>query len=144
MSETVPPAFVKGLFHQLVKAVGGVEAAGAYLGVSHQRVSQLQTTTCADMPTIMQVIALEAACGNPIVTGALSRRLTGGPGPEVGHAMVGSVGAAAEALRVVHDAERDGKWTAEEVAKGREVARRNLESAQAAHDAMMARQAGAA
>lgn len=48
MSDPVLPAYVKGLFHQLVKAVGGVEAAGAFLGVSHQRISQLQTTTCAD------------------------------------------------------------------------------------------------
>lgn len=144
MSDPVLPAYVKGLFHQLVKAVGGVEAAGAFLGVSHQRISQLQTTTCADMPTVMQIVALESACGLPVVTGALCRRLTGGPGPEVRDAMVGAVGSASEALRVVHDAERDGKWTAEEVARAREVLRRNLEQAQAAYDAGMARTAGAA
>lgn len=144
MSEPVLPAYVKGLFFQLVKAAGGVEAAGAFLGVSHQRISQLQTTTCADMPTVMQIVALESACGLPVVTGALARRLTGGPGPEVRDAMVGAVGSASEALRVVHDAERDGRWTAAEVTKAREVLRRNLEQAQAAYDAGMARTAGAA
>lgn len=70
-------AEIKGLFYQLVKAVGGVEAAGAYLGISHQRVSQLQNPTCADMPTIMHVVTLEAAIKQPIVTGALARAAVG-------------------------------------------------------------------
>lgn len=144
MSEPISPAFVKGLFFQLVKAAGGVEAAGAFLGVSHQRISQLQTLSCADMPTVMQIVALEQACGLPVVTGALCRRLSDGPGPEVRDALVGAVGSASEALRVVHDAERDGRWTARELADAREVTRRNLEKAQAAHDAAMTRQAGAA
>ena len=70
------PARVKTLVFQLVKAAGGVEAAGAVLGVSHQRVSQLQSLNHADMPTLMQVIALEAFVGQPILTGALAASLT--------------------------------------------------------------------
>lgn len=75
---SVSPAEIKGLFYHLVKAVGGVEAAGAFLGISHQRVSQLQTVTCADMPTIMHVATLEAVAHQAIVTGALARAATGG------------------------------------------------------------------
>lgn len=70
-------AQIKGLFYHLVKAVGGVEAAGAFLGVSHQRVSQLQSVQSDNMPTLRQVATLEAVVGQPIVTGALARFATG-------------------------------------------------------------------
>ena len=70
------PARVKSLVFQLVKAAGGVEASGAVLGVSHQRVSQLQSLNHADMPTLMQVITLEAFVGHPILTAALAADLT--------------------------------------------------------------------
>jgi hypothetical protein len=70
------PARVKSLVFQLVKAAGGVEAAGAVLGVSHQRVSQLQSLNHADMPTLMQVVALEAFVGHPILTAALAASIT--------------------------------------------------------------------
>lgn len=70
------PARVKSLVFQLVKAAGGVEASGAVLGVSHQRVSQLQSLNHADMPTLMQVITLEAFVGQPIITASLAASLT--------------------------------------------------------------------
>jgi hypothetical protein len=70
------PARVKSLVFQLVKAAGGVEASGAVLGVSHQRVSQLQSLNHADMPTLMQVITLEAFVGHPILTAALAASIT--------------------------------------------------------------------
>jgi hypothetical protein len=70
------PARVKSLVFQLVKAAGGVEAAGAVLGVSHQRVSQLQSLNHADMPTLMQVITLEAFVGHPVLTAALAASIT--------------------------------------------------------------------
>lgn len=66
------PAQVKGLFFHLVKSVGGVEAAATYLGISHQRVSQFQSLNCADMPSLMQVVTLEAV-SQPIVTSALAK-----------------------------------------------------------------------
>lgn len=83
------PSEIKGLFYHLVRAVGGIEAAGAYLGISHQRVSQLQTVTCADMPTVMHIVTLEGVVGQPIVTSALARAAEGGsltsdPGKEIG------------------------------------------------------------
>ena len=67
------PGRVKTLVFQLVKAAGGTEAAGAVLGVSHQRVTQLQSLNHADMPSLMQVIALEMFVGQPVVTGALAK-----------------------------------------------------------------------
>lgn len=73
----VSPGLVKGLFAQLVKTIGGNEAAGAFLGVCHQRVSQLKRIDCPDMPTIMQVVCLEAACGRAIVTDALAEMVGG-------------------------------------------------------------------
>jgi hypothetical protein len=77
MSE-VTPGLIKGLFFHLVKAAGGIQAAGAVLNISHQRVSQLQNVASADLPTLMQVATLEAFVGQPIVTSALADVVTGG------------------------------------------------------------------
>lgn len=72
------PEHIKGLFFQLVAAVGGSPAAGAYLGVSEQRVRQLYNIEKADdLPTLMQVVTLEAAVGRPIVTEALAAHARG-------------------------------------------------------------------
>lgn len=72
MTETAPQ-YVKALFLALVKAAGGVEAAGVALDVSHQRISQLTSLNSADMPTLMQVVRLEAFAGHPVVTSALAK-----------------------------------------------------------------------
>jgi hypothetical protein len=75
---TSTPAFVKALFRTFVlKDVGGVEAAGALLGVSHQRVSALISLQSADMPTVMQVVTLEQAVGRSVVFGALAEAVEG-------------------------------------------------------------------
>lgn len=73
----IEAARVKALVFALVKAAGGGEAAAAVLGVSHQRVSQLTSMVNADMPTLMQVVALEGFVGQPIVTSALSKLCAG-------------------------------------------------------------------
>jgi hypothetical protein len=78
MSE-VSPAYIKGLFFHLVKEVGSCDAAAAFLGISQQRVSQLQNIQIADMPTIMQVVTLERVVGQAIVTGPLAKSATGQP-----------------------------------------------------------------
>jgi hypothetical protein len=70
---------IKGLFYHLVRRVGGVEAAGAFLGVSHQRVSTLQNVNQPDMPTLLQVAILERAIGQSVVFAALARYATGAP-----------------------------------------------------------------
>jgi predicted transcriptional regulator len=119
----VTRAEIKGLFAQLVSVVGGIEAAGAFLGVSHQRVSQLQNPTCADMPTVVQIVTLEEVIGQPIVTSALARAAIGGsithdPDKEIGDVVIAQAnvmslrraGAAAKevkaaALRLVKEAE---------------------------------------
>jgi len=101
---------IKGLFFHLVKAVGGVEAAGAYLGISHQRVSRLQLLkdreglSVEDMPTVLQIATLEAVVGQPIVTGALARAAQGhgvftDPVKEAGDVVV----AASHAFQLVRD-----------------------------------------
>lgn len=77
MSPDVTPGQIKGLFYHLVKEVGGIEAAGAYLGVSHQRVSQLQNIQHVDMPNLMQVVTLERVVGQAIVTGVLAASAVG-------------------------------------------------------------------
>lgn len=64
---------IKGHFAQLVRIAGGTEAAGACLGVSHQRVSQLQSRSCADMPKLEQIHALEAFVGQSVVFSALAQ-----------------------------------------------------------------------
>lgn len=91
----VTEAEVKGLFYHLVKAVGGVEAAGAFLKISHQRVSQLQSPNNADMPTVMQIATLEHVVGQGIVTGAMARAAEGGavnanPEKEIGDVVMAS------------------------------------------------------
>lgn len=78
MTREVSRAEVKALFAALVSRCGGIEAAGARLGISHQRVSQLQHPTNADMPTIMHVVALESFCAEPVVSGALAQAIDGG------------------------------------------------------------------
>lgn len=63
---------VKRLFFMLIREVGGVQPAAAYLGVSHQRISQLQNLGNKELPSIMQIVTLEEAVGKPIVTGGLA------------------------------------------------------------------------
>lgn len=69
--------YVKALFLSLVKLAGGVDASAVALGVSHQRISQLTSLQSADMPTLMQVVALEAFANQPIVTAALAKLVRG-------------------------------------------------------------------
>lgn len=96
------PAYIKGLFYQLVAKVGGVEAAGAYLGVSHQRVSQLQNMSCPDMPTLMHVTTLERVVGQPIVTGALARLVGGQAGEAEVETEIGDVTIATAEVLTLH------------------------------------------
>jgi len=77
MTET-SQQYIKALFRTFVlKDVGGVDAAGALMGVSHQRVSQLISLNTADMPTIMQLVALEHAVGRAVITSALAEVVEG-------------------------------------------------------------------
>jgi hypothetical protein len=108
MSRALTFGEFKALVRQLVKAVGGVEAAAAELGVSHQRISQLQSVNHDDQMTFLQVQALEAVAGRAIVTGAAARAIEGEGFNCVNAAAVEVVATSAAALRLVHDMDADG------------------------------------
>ncbi|MBX9707903.1 MAG: hypothetical protein K2X61_08235 [Caulobacteraceae bacterium] len=115
MSRALTDGEVKALFRQLVKACGGVEACGVELGVSHQRISLLQSPNAPDMPTFRQIMTLQAVCGRAIVTGAATRACEGEADEALATAMVESVQASAEALGAVHAMEADGERTEAEI-----------------------------
>lgn len=115
MSRALTDGEVKALFRQLVKAVGGVEAAGVELGVRHQRVSLLQAPGAPDMPTLRQVMALEAVAGSAIVSGAMARAISGDPEPCLQSAVVDAVTAVSGALAEVHGMDADGYRDAGEI-----------------------------
>jgi DNA-binding transcriptional regulator YdaS (Cro superfamily) len=98
----ITPAQIKGLFHHLVKCVGGIEPSATFLGVSPQRVSQLQLTTHDSMPTVMQIFTLERACGQSVVFATLAKLIAPNsisePMKEAGDLMVAGA-AAFDAVR---------------------------------------------
>lgn len=76
----VTPAYVKVLFGQMVRLAGGTDAAGLILGLSNQRVSQLQSLNCADQPSALHLIKLHVGIESPFLTDALTA-LAGGTPP---------------------------------------------------------------
>lgn len=100
---------VKALFKMLVTAVGGVEAAGVHLGVSHQRVSQLYSLSNEDEPGYRQIRLLEVVAGRTIVTGAHVKAVRGEEADSISAAVVESVSATSTALRLVHEMDADGQ-----------------------------------
>lgn len=72
-------AELKAVFALLVERAGGVVPCGARLGISHQRVSQLQSLDHKDVPNLLlHITPLEAFCGEPVVTSHYARKVTGG------------------------------------------------------------------
>ncbi len=128
---------LKALFAQLVDAIGTQDAAATFLGVSRQRVGALISTATDDLPTVMQIVKLEAVCGSPVVTGALARRVDCSAAKDALTAAVQGVAAAAESLAVLHQITADGIIEAEEDKLAKRAARKNLEAAQAEYDATM-------
>lgn len=139
----ITPAFIKGHFHHLVRAVGGTEAAGVYLGVSHQRVSQLQSVHSADMPTILQVLTLEQAVGRSVVFSALARAVEGAAAEDIRAAAVDAVTTGAQVLRLVSDKTADGRIDAAELQEIRRAAHDHLGEAQELVDAAQRLKPGA-
>lgn len=127
---------LKALVRLLVKAAGGVEAAGLTLGISHQRVSQLQDVNCPDQMTTLQISQLECVAGRAIVTGTCARAAEGEAADEaIMAAVVGSVGSASELVALVHEMEADGQRTEAEKRMVRAAAQRHLKEAQDVVDA---------
>jgi hypothetical protein len=113
---------VKALFKMLVGAVGGVEAAGVHLGVSHQRVSQLYSLNNEDEPAYRQIRVLEVAAGQAVVTGAHVKAVRGDEADCITAAVVETVGATTNALRLVHDMDADGRRDQGEIQAVRQAA----------------------
>ena len=109
MSRLQETSEVKALFKMLVAAVGGVEAAGVHLGVSHQRVSQLYSLSNDDEPAYRHIRVLEVAAGQAVVTGAHVKAVRGEEADCITAAVVESVGATTNALRLVHSMDADGR-----------------------------------
>lgn len=107
---------LKALVRQLVKAVGGVEACAVELGVTPQRISQLQLAGHPDQMSFLAISRLEAVCGQPVVTGAAARAAGGDSVDQaVGAAAVDAVGRAASLIGVVHAMDADGYRDAGEI-----------------------------
>jgi hypothetical protein len=135
MSRALTDGEVKALFRQLVKACGGVEACGVELGVSHQRVSLLQSPTAPDMPAFRQILQLEAVAGSAVVTGAAARAIEEESDETLACAVVSSVQASADALGAVHAMEADGRRDAGEIRRVQAMTQKALREAQEAADA---------
>lgn len=129
MSRALESGEVKALFRQLVAAAGGVEACGLTLGVSHQRVSQLQSVNNPDMPTFAQIMALEVVAERPIITAVAAQAIEGHAAEDLSTQAVAVVSQGARTLQLVHDMDADGARTEAEV---RAVQRATQESAEAA------------
>lgn len=122
MSRLQETSEVKALFKMLVAAVGGVEAAGVHLGVSHQRVSQLYSLSNDDEPSYRHIRVLEVAAGQAVVTGAHVKAVRGGEADSISNAVVESVSATSVALRLVHDMDADGRRDQAEIQAVRQAA----------------------
>jgi len=138
MSRALTDGEIKALFWQLVKAVGGVEAAGIFLGIKHQRVSLMQSPGNADIPSLRQIMALEVVAKQPIVSSAMAQAIKGEVDESLTAAMVGAVTASAEAMGAVHAMEADGKRTQAEIRTVQKKATATLREAQEAHALAMA------
>lgn len=135
-ARAIAPGELKALVRVLVKAVGGQEAAGVTLGVSHQRIGQLMDVNLPDQMGLLQISQLEQIVGRAIVTGAAARAADGDGSDEgIMVAAVGTVGSSAQLVALVHAMEADGHRTAAEKKAVQKVAQDNLREAQEAADA---------
>lgn len=139
MSDTeADRALIKGLFSQQVDAVGTHEAAAVFLGISRQRVGQLVSIACGDMPTAMQILKLQRVTGQAIVFGTLARLdVDQGREAEALATAIESTATASRALQAVHAAKADGVLDDDEIEAARDAARENLAAAQRQFDETM-------
>ena len=135
---------LKALVRQLVKAAGGVEACGVLLGVSHQRVSQLQNPNHPDQMTFLQIAKLECVAERAIVSGAQVRAVEGdGCGP-LHQAVVEAVTKSAGVLQAVAEMEGHARPSAADAKHVVQAAQANLHAAECLADAAAHLQTGSA
>lgn len=106
---------LKSHFRALVKEFGGVEAAGVELGISAQRISQLQNPNKDDLPGFLQVMALEAALEKSVVLATAAEAVRGAHGDELGEAAIAAVTKAASALARIHEMDEDDEREEHEI-----------------------------
>jgi len=63
---------LKSATRDLVKLCGGVDRAGGTAGLSSSQMSRCQLSTDPTIITIPQALALEADCGQPLITGVMA------------------------------------------------------------------------
>jgi len=126
MSRALTPGELKALVRALVTACGGVEAAAAVLGVTHQRVSDLQSINKPDQMPFLQICALEAFAERDIVTGAASRAIRGPEVEAIGNVAVQTVSGAANLMARVHAMDADGRRDAGEIREVQSAAQEHL------------------
>ena len=135
MARAIEEGELKALVRQLVKAAGGVEACGVLLGVSHQRVSQLQSPNNPDQMSFLQIAKLECVAERAIVSGAQVRAVEGdGCGP-LHHAVVEAVTKSASALEAVAEMEGHQRPSAADAKHVQQAAQENLHAAECLADA---------
>ncbi|MHB8286911.1 MAG: hypothetical protein ACYDD1_19850 [Caulobacteraceae bacterium] len=124
---------VKALFSQLVKAVGGQEAAAIYLGgISRQRVQQICSPNCTDMPTFRQIMALELAAERALITTAAKGAIEGGCPSCIRPVIVEAVIGSAALLSAVETMDVDGRRDLAEIQTVQRAAEKNLDADQRA------------
>ena len=122
MSRVWTPKEFKSHFRNLVKDCGGVQAAGTVLGISHQRVSQMQNlNTEDDLPTFLQVMALEDACERSVVFSAAAQAIEGDADDHIAEVAIEAVTKTAGALQVIHEMEQDGRREPHEIRNAQAV-----------------------
>lgn len=137
VARALEPGELKALVRQLVRAFGGVEAAGVELGVSGERVSQWQRIDHPDQMSMLNISRLEALVGRPIVTAVAARAAEGTAADEaMMTSTIEAVSSAAALVSLVHAMEADGHRTVGEkravLAASQDLLRQAQEAAETA------------
>ncbi len=134
MSRALGLGEIKALTRQLVAAVGGVEAAGLELSISHQRVSQYQNPNNTDVMPLLSILALEAVAERPIITGAAARAIETEAADDIHAAVVAAVNRASLALKSVHEMDADRHRDVGEIREVQAATAGLLDAVQQLHD----------
>ncbi|WP_427452241.1 hypothetical protein [Litorimonas sp. WD9-15] len=115
-------------FHmrRLISACGGLVKSGEVIGLGKSQMSNFQNATKTDFPRLDQILALEAWCGEPIVTAALAAvqgvtALDCDTRPDLTQQSIGLTALTAQLSAATAEATRDGIITEAEAANLRDL-----------------------